>query len=240
MSAEAISSNNGAEFHARPVQTTERGTEVSPSQTGNRILDAANRIATFLDRFKAGRQEVRENVQDKAEQGRAFLRSAGEKAVDTAVKVGNVVSATALVGAEFAVGAAVLTGQAVEQRAQAVGAKASEITGYVTEGIAGGIDYAKQKGTEVKEAATTKYEAVRGFFQDRAETAKQNMQKLRRNWIAKYSRTRRGAIQTVEAGKAFAQETGENIKHNAKVIRNTGQLAMANYRTNAVPIMPKQ
>ena len=267
MSAEALTPQGAMEFSARPKVETRRGTEVE-SQTGNRIVDAANRIAAFMDRLKGGRTELVETSQDVYEQGRDLLKATGETAIATAVKVGNVVGGVALIGVEVGVGATVIAGKAIERKAHEVGAKvdeiggyikegvgggidyaiakkdalvagANEVAGYAVEGILGGVDYAKQKGTELRESAVDKYEAVRGLFRDRAETAKQNLQKLRRGWIARYSQGRRGVINTVESGKAYAKETGENIKHNGKVLRRTGQLAMSHYRANSVPVMPR-
>lgn len=221
----------------------------------------ANRIAHVMDRLKGGRTEAVETAQDKLEQGRQFLRTTGEKAVGVAKKTMDVAGATALLGAYIGVGAVVLTGEAAARGAKKVAEtasngidranawaedKADRFDDALTRGankaaewVDGKIDAAHARGTELRESATNKYEAVRGFFRGRAETAKLNMQKLRRNWIAGYSRTRRGAIQTVESGKAFAQETGENVKHNAKLVRRTGQMALAHYRANAVPVMPR-
>lgn len=261
MSTETFTPYPGmAEFMVRPTVETRRGTEVH-SNHGDRLVNMANRIASFMDRLKGDRTEAVETAQDKLEQGRQFLRTTGEKAVGVARKTMDVAGTTALLGLEFGIGAAVLTGEAATRGAKKVAEaagngldkasawaedKADKFDAALTRGAAKAgewvdtkIDTVRAKGTELRESATGKYEAVRGYFRDRAETATQNMQKLRRNWIAGYSRTRRGAIQTIESGKAFAQETGENVKHNAKLVRRTGQLALAHYRANAVPVMPR-
>lgn len=260
MSAETFTPPSATEFKARPTVETRRGTEVH-SNHGDRLVNMANRIASFMDRVKGRGTGAAEAAQDTFEQGRQLLRTTGEKAIGVAKKTLDVAGTTALLGLEFGVGAAVLTGEAAARGAKKVAEaagngldkanawaedKADKFDAALTRGAAKAgewvdtkIDAVRAKGTELRESATGKYEAVRGFFRDRAETAKLNMQKLRRNWIAGYSRTRRGALQTVESGKAFAQETGENVKHNARVVRRTGQMALAHYRANAVPVMPR-
>lgn len=236
-------------FSARPKVETSRGTEVQ-SNTGNKIVDMANRVASFFDRMKRGRTEVAETTQEKFDQGKAFLKSTGEKAVAAAVRAGNIIGGVALVGAEFAVGAGVLAGKVAAEKSarlrdttsrglETAGNWLADKDAQTGNAIDQGITMTLQKGSEIKDAVAGKYEAIRGFFKDRAETAKLKMEVLRRKWVARYSRTRRGVIGAVESGKAFARETGENAKHNANVIRRTGQMALAHYRANSVPAIPR-
>lgn len=246
MSAETLSPTNGAEFRAaRPTVETSRGTEVK-SNTGNKIVDMANRVAAFMDRLKGRGTEVSETGQEMFDQGKAFLESTGKKAVTAAVETGKVVGGAALFTAEMGVGVAVLGTKAAERGVKAIANGMDRVDNWIDDkadllgdAVDTGITAIKDKGTEVREAAVGKFEEVRGFFRSRAETAKQSMQKRRRYLLAGYSRTRRNVRNTVESGLTFAEETGENIKHNARVIRRTGKVAMAHYRANSVPVVPR-
>lgn len=254
MSAETFSPNE-AEFRL----TTTRGTEVSPSRTGNRIIDAANRVANFLDRFKLGRQEAVEHTQDALEQGRQFLQNTGEAAVKAAVAGGEIALGVAILGAEAAGQGLAKGGQAAMEGAQKAGAwletkgnaaqagvetavnwatdkydaakqLATDTAGYVEEGLRGGVDYTKQKGTELKEAAVDRVEAVKSFFKERAEAAKARREARREKWAARITAGKDAVRGTIERGKekgaefrAKAQKRGNaalRAVHTARLVYN--------------------
>lgn len=212
MSAEAITNSTGAEFRARPAQTTERGTEVAPSRTGNRILDAANRVANFLDRFKVGRQETRESAQEAAERSRQFVRETGEKAAKIAITSGEIALGVAVMGIETTGRTAVKVGHAVERGAQAVGNKVTEIADYAEEGLVGGIDYLSQKGDAAVEWTAGKISDAKRVSSETVGYVKEGV--LGGIDFAKQKGTdaKEAALDKIEAVKSFFKEKAEAAK----------------------------
>ncbi|TAH32370.1 hypothetical protein EYC58_03230 [Candidatus Saccharibacteria bacterium] len=205
MSAEVVTNDHGEEFRARPIQTTERGTEVSPSGTGNRVLDIAHRIAGFLDRFKLGRQEALENTQEAVERGRQFLRNTGEKAVSAAIASTEITVGLAILGGE-AVGRGVARGaQAAAEGTRQAGAwleaKNEAFQDGVDAKVDQAIDWTTGKIDTAKQTATDTVSYVKEGIVGGIDYAKQ-----------KSTEVKESVLDRVEAVKSFFREKAEAAK----------------------------
>lgn len=222
MSVESPSLHNGAEFRARPVQTTEKGTEVQ-SRTGNRIVDAANRVASIFDKFKMKRKDAGEKVsdmgdafadtfvkvgtdvgetvtglveagQEKIERGKAFMKRTGEKAVGIATATG-----------EIAVGMAILGGQ-----------KAGEAIENSAVSIAQGVDKAK---TGIANYVEFEVSGIKEALKDRSDRAKQRREERRARWAKRWDDTK----------EAFGNMAEKN-QRRVKAARMAGRAALSTYK----------
>lgn len=197
--SEASLEEDNVGYSARRMATTERGTEITPSNTGNRIIEAATRIAEFFDRFKGARMEASEYTQDKIEAGRAFLSTTGEKAIDALVATGEFTIGIAALGVETAERGATKVGDAIEYGAQTLSFKAEMTTNDLIGAAQLGLENTKLDAQDavanVKEGLTNRWEMMKAKWADRRFEASMRKKVRHETWAARW-----------EGAKAVASE----------------------------------
>jgi hypothetical protein len=203
----------------RRMETTKRGTEVAPSTTGNRIVDAANRIAGFFDRLKIGYT----NGMETAEAARDFAGNIADKAITGAIESGKVAVGVALLAGEAAIQlpgkAAKVADMALDTFSDAVVDGMESAGKWVGDKMESASDWINEKGTALNERANAGLEKIQAAFTARAEKAKARRETRRARRQAFIQR----GVDTLNMGM-------ETARLHGRALRSVGRSAVEGYR----------
>lgn len=231
---EAPTEDGNMDYSARRMATTERGTEITPSNTGSRIIEAATRIAGFFDRLKGARMEVAESAQDKIETGRTFVRTTGEKALGVLVATGELTVGLAALGVETAERGATKVGDAIEHGAQTLSFKAemtaNDLIGAAQLGFENTKLDAKDAVTSVKEGLANRWEMVKAKWADRRFEASMRRKARHETWAARWEGAKAAGSELATIGKETYAATMDAAESHRDNILSTVDAAAARGR----------